>query len=401
MFNDLKKENRYLIACSGGPDSMALLDMAHKYFDYIEAAHVNYHKRDSALRDEKIVRKYCKNNNIKFHLLNSDPKKVDGNFQAYAREQRYKFFGDICTKNNLDGVLVAHHMDDLIETYFMQMDKKLTVNYYGLASNIYLYYVFVHRPLLGYTKNDLYEYCVNNNIEFGIDESNLEDHYTRNKVRHSIVEKMSLKEKKKLVKEINKKNAKNLNDVAQIAKKIDAKKDYTVKQFLRIKNFKLGLRVLFGNKSDRFFEEMLRQIKDSDKYLYKGESFWLSKEYNCVHIFLKPTSYEYKIDKMSDFKKISNLYFRISKNGNSMEGVTISSKDFPITIRNCISGDKINMLYGTKKLNRYFIDNKVLIKDRLTWPVMLDNKSNAILVPGIGCDKGHYSKKHNIYMIKL
>ena len=59
------------------------------------------------------------------------------------------------------------------------------------------------------------------------------------------------------------------------------------------------------------------------------------------------------------------------------------------------------MTYGTKKLNRFFIDNKIRLKDRLLWPVMVNKNASAILVPEIGCDIKHYSEKHNVFMIKL
>lgn len=379
---------------------MALLDMSKKYFEYIEVAHVNYHKRDTAIRDEKIVRKYCKENMIKFHLLNVKPDDTKGNFQAYAREARYKYFGDICKKSKLDGVLVAHHMDDLIETYFMQIDKGLTVNYYGLAPNIYLYYVFVHRPLLSYTKNDLVKYCEINRIPYGIDESNLTNHYTRNKVRHSRVEKMTISEKKKLVKQIDSKNKKNIKDLCEVVYKINSKKDYTVTQFIKIKNIKLGLRALFGNKSDKFFDEMLRQIKDSKKYYYKGESFCISKEYDRVYIFETVHEYSYVFKSLRQLRTNDYEYFKIRKAGKSVDAVTLGKKDFPITIKSATGNEIISMRFGSKKLNRYFIDNKILIKDRESWPVVINAQGDAILVPKLGCDVNHYSKKPNLYVIK-
>ena len=64
MFN-IDSKQKYSVACSGGPDSMALLDMARKQALYVEVAHVNYHKRDTAKRDEKIVRAYCRKYKIK------------------------------------------------------------------------------------------------------------------------------------------------------------------------------------------------------------------------------------------------------------------------------------------------------------------------------------------------
>ncbi len=98
---------------------MALLDMAFHSGAYIEAAHVNYHKRGSADRDEEIVRSYCHERGIPFHLLDFDEERYSGNFQAAARQTRYDFFRKICEKDDLDEVLVAHQKDDLIETYLM------------------------------------------------------------------------------------------------------------------------------------------------------------------------------------------------------------------------------------------------------------------------------------------
>lgn len=379
---------------------MALLDMARKQIKYIEVAHVNYHKRQTAIRDEKIVRNYCKKYNIKFNLLNLKPEDVKGNFQACARVERYAYFNKVCEKHNLDAVLVAHQKDDFIETYLMQLDKKLGVDNYGLAYMNNIYGAKVIRPLLDFTKADLIKYCEDNSIEYGIDESNNTNHYERNRVRHSRVDKMSIKEKNKLVAQANKKNDTAHKQRLKALSHLSKKEDYDVDEFLNIPYLAAGLRVLLGDNSDKFYEEMLRQIKESKKYLYEGEMCWLTKEYNQVHLFFRPISYEYKFKNIKELNKIDCMYFKLRKSGKSTEGVTLSSKDFPITIRNFRQGDEIKMLYGTKKLNRFMIDNKVLIKDRETYPVMINRNNKVILVPNIGCDVNHYSKKHNVYMIK-
>ena len=379
---------------------MALLDMARKNLKYIEVGHVNYHKRETALRDEKIVRRYCKKYNIKFHILNFKPEKVKGNFQACARQARYEFFNKLCDKAKLDGVLVAHHKDDLIETYLMQLDKKLGVDHYGLAEFSILYDVFVYRPLLNYTKNDLLKYCEDNNLEYGIDESNLSDEYERNRVRHSKVEKMSVAQKNNIVRQINKKNEKVRKELHTAFSYLAEKEVFSTKEFLKIPYIKRGLREFFDGKSDKFYDEMLRQIKESNTYLYKSELFWIAKEYDEVRIFIRPLYYSYRFDNVEQLKGNYD-YFKIRKTGTDFDGVTLRKSDFPITIRSAQKGDKIKLRYGTKKLNRFFIDNKILIKDREIWPVVLNKKGIAILVPGIGSDINHYSKKHTVHVIKL
>ena len=85
--------------------------------------------------------------------------------------------------------MVAHHLDDLLETYIMQRDKKLSVDYYGLREFIVMDGLNVYRPLLKFEKKQLQAYCDDNKIDYGIDESNLSDDYSRNRIRHRVIDK--------------------------------------------------------------------------------------------------------------------------------------------------------------------------------------------------------------------
>ena len=397
----IKLDNgRYLIAVSGGPDSMALLDMANKNDCYIEVAHVNYHKRKSAIDDEKIVRRYCRKHKIRFHRLDANDKNIKGNFQQYARNLRYVYFCQLCKKYKLDKVLVAHHKDDLLETYLMQKNKNLGVDYYGLKKEIVINGIDVYRPLLKYSKDELIEYCRKHNIEYGIDESNLKNDYTRNKIRHNIVEKMTDKQKDKLIKEIDDKNKIKKLEERKLIKYLK-KNSFTFDEFIKIENLKGYLRHQFPHKSKAHYNEMIRQLKSTDTYVYEANGLILTKEYGLVNIFDRPQDYEYVFNDFDELKYKKYRYFEIKKKADSFHSVTITDKDFPITIRNYQKGDSIRMNYGTKKINRFFIDNKVLLYDRLTYPIVLDKNGTAILVPKIGCDRLHYSKNPNLYVIKL
>ena len=85
--------SKCVVACSGGPDSMALLDQLNKQGKDIVVAHVNYKHRDTADRDEKIVKEYCKKYDIPVRVLY--PVHEKGNFQAWARDVRYAFFEEV------------------------------------------------------------------------------------------------------------------------------------------------------------------------------------------------------------------------------------------------------------------------------------------------------------------
>lgn len=396
MSTGVLTKHRYLVAVSGGPDSMALLDMMKEKYELI-VAHVNYHHRDTASRDERIVRNYCKKNNIKFCLKNF--KETKGNFQDQARVFRYKFFEELINKYELDGVLVAHHKDDLIETYLLQKKRNSGVSYYGLKKNTNIFNIKVIRPLLSYTKNDLVNYCEINNIKYGIDESNLTNDYSRNKIRHSVVEKMSLKEKNNLIKEIKELNNKQLKEIKECKKFINKKTRFNYEKFISFKYLERLIRELLSHDlSDAYVKELINQLKKTKTLELLIKNKYIVKEYGYIEVFDKPKDYKFIIKKI-EYKKYD--HFKLCRKGTSFEGVTLTKSDFPLTIRNYRSGDKIEMLYGTKKINRWFIDNKISSIDRKTWPIMINAKGSAILVPNIGCDKSHYSTKHNLFMVKL
>ena len=95
---------------------MALLDMCRKEGFQLVVAHMNYKKRDTADRDMELVRSYCARFHIPFEArLQTKP--CVGNFQAFAREERYRMYRELLQKYQAAAVLLAHHLDDHLETY--------------------------------------------------------------------------------------------------------------------------------------------------------------------------------------------------------------------------------------------------------------------------------------------
>jgi len=191
---------------------MSLLDKYKKQIKVV--CHINYCKRQSAIRDENIVRDYCKKNNIIFAYLKCTDKvykkykKKDHNFQHIARKIRYDFFVKMGIKYGCNTLLVAHNLDDSIETAYMQMTKKSKSLFFGIKKENYYDGLRILRPLLKYRKIELENYCKKNHIPYGVDESNFMDIYERNRVRKYLA-KLSKKEFTKLVNMINKYNNKN------------------------------------------------------------------------------------------------------------------------------------------------------------------------------------------------
>lgn len=181
----IKSNPKYVIGVSGGPDSMCLLD---KYKSKIIAVcHINYHMRESASRDELIVKNYCQKNNLNFFLKNCFFNKENKtNFQDWARKQRYDFMIEVAKKFQCSTILVAHHLNDFVESALIQLEKKSKTLFLGINKFSYYKEIKIYRPLLQLKKEELVKYCKDKKIDYGIDESNFELKYLRNKLRQKI-----------------------------------------------------------------------------------------------------------------------------------------------------------------------------------------------------------------------
>ena len=152
---NLDKAKKYLLACSGGPDSMALFHMLLIEGYNFEVALVNYLSREESNLEENTVKEYCLKNNIKIHILQKKCSSA-ANFESEPRKIRYNFFESIIQNDaEIYGVLVAHNCDDLLETYLIQKERNNFPTVYWLKKEINFGTYKVIRPLLRYEKSFL------------------------------------------------------------------------------------------------------------------------------------------------------------------------------------------------------------------------------------------------------
>ncbi len=177
----------YLLAVSGGVDSMVLLELFRVSDFKFEVAHINYHlRKEESNLDQKLVFDFCKQHRIPFHLyeVSQVDKQPENSIQNWARELRYRFFREIQQKRNLDFLVTAHHLNDQLETFIINLSKASGIR--GL-SGIPQNENGILRPLLDFSKDEIYEFAKENQIEFREDQSNQKTDYLRNKIRHNIV----------------------------------------------------------------------------------------------------------------------------------------------------------------------------------------------------------------------
>lgn len=201
--------DRYLAAVSGGPDSMAVLDQNKDKVKCV--CHVDYNLRKTSKRDYKIVKDYCEKNNLRFISveLNPDMSKVK-NFQSWARTARYAFFKKYYEKYKCTSVITGHNKDDFIETAYFQKNNRGTPRVtYGFKKDSTIMGMNIHRPSINVWKWELEDYCKENEIPYGIDESNFSNQYTRNMIRNVIKENWSFQQKQSYYEEIIEHNKNN------------------------------------------------------------------------------------------------------------------------------------------------------------------------------------------------
>ena len=188
LIKEKLNNKKVLLACSTGVDSMVLLDLLLKHANncQIIISHINHQKRKQSILEEEYIIKYCEEKKIKCYVKKLEYYE-EGNFQEWARIQRYEFFEEIIEKEGIDYLLTAHHADDNLETIIMRLLKSSSLKgYAGIEKEIKKENYSILRPLLDHSKNEIITYAKENNIFYYQDESNFSDDYTRNRIRKYI-----------------------------------------------------------------------------------------------------------------------------------------------------------------------------------------------------------------------
>ena len=169
---------KYLIAVSGGVDSVVLLDMLAKKHKNILVAHFDHGIREDSKEDAIFVRQLAVKYGVKFFTKREE---LGANAsEEKARRARYKFLRELSEKQNAT-IVTAHHLDDVVETIIINMVRG--TGWRGLAV---LNAEDIYRPLINLKKQEIINYAKQNNLKWREDSTNSLNVYMRNIVRHKI-----------------------------------------------------------------------------------------------------------------------------------------------------------------------------------------------------------------------
>ena len=191
-YNLARLENNLLVAFSGGVDSLCLLftlfQLKEEFKLNLMAIHINHHWRSpDSNEDEEVVQQYC--NELKIPLFIRHLDKNLPKTEAIAREHRYKAFNEVAKEQNIKALLTAHTKSDQLETLLYRIIKG--TGHKGLCGipeiRKQINGPTIYRPLLNITRQDIEAYNKNHNLLALIDNSNFDQKYLRNRIRHSLI----------------------------------------------------------------------------------------------------------------------------------------------------------------------------------------------------------------------
>jgi len=409
---NLNKAKKYLLAVSGGIDSMVMADLFLQQQLEFSVAHCNFQLReeDSNL-DEQLVIDWCIKNNIDYFIKRVDTKEYCAqhkcSIQVGAREIRYAFFDEICADKNIDFIVTAHHQDDTIETTLFQFFRGTGIQ--GLTG-IPARNQKIIRPLLSYSKQQIVDYAAKFQVAFREDKSNLKQYYSRNKMRLHIIpqlEELYPAFKNNIANNIHRMNEVNeiyLQQIKNYKKKLIEQrgKDFYI-PILKLKTITPLATILFELIKEFHFSydqtlQVLQLLERQTGSLVASQTHQIIKNRNFLIVTEKNTQLSELIlmdegntkietqDFVMKLKSIRADKFEINK---GLKYCAIDAKliEFPLLLRKWRTGDYLYPFGMTKKkkLSKVLIDAKIPLHEKETIWVVESNKK-IVWVVGVKSD---------------
>ena len=407
--NDINlAEDKYLLAVSGGIDSMVLFDLFLKNNINFSVASCNFQLRGKdSDNDLKFVENICIKNSINFYSTVLDVDKFSTmrkiSTQMAARELRYDFFKKILEKHKYSYIVTAHHLDDNIETIIFNFIK--STGYKGLIG-IPFNKNKILRPLINTSKEEIEDYAVSNNISWRLDKSNNSNKYSRNKIRNEVIP---------LLKEINPSLGKSLTESLKRIKKlshdIKPRVDLFIQKFVDFKDDYINIKKDFIDDIEKYeillfdffqdygfnysqIENIIKSLKAKNQKKFISLNYELIIERKSIFIitkdFLVKTRYESKeIENIVlpffnlSVKKYKKSLFTLNKSNNNAQ-LDFDKITYPICIRNYKKGEKFLPLgmRKNKKISDFLSDKKINYILKLRQCVITDSTDSVLWVVG-------------------
>lgn len=426
----LHRGARVLIGVSGGPDSMALLHFLKQVkeewdLDLIVLSVDHQLRGEDSEADFLYVKDICENWDLPFHGTSLDVRgfseKEQLSIEVGARKLRYRFFEKKMKELEGDYLALGHHGDDQVETLVMKLVRTASSSaFHGIPVKRPFADGKIIRPFLAVTKQDIENYCEKNGIVPRIDATNLETFHTRNYYRHHVVP--LLKEKNNNIHQTAQHLSETLEEdetflqkeAAQVMEHTATSDEENKRVILDINRFNMYARPLQRRAYHLILNYLYETLPSQMSYVHEEQFFRLIGEAsgNKRLDYPQGLKLERAYDKLlfhfhpehphqGAFHKTLSIPGTIRLPDGSSLTVTYSSvreKEtpfslyispsevaLPLHVRTRRDGDRMTWkgLAGTKKLKDIFIDEKIPLNKRDTWPIVTDDDGNILWLVGL------------------
>ncbi|GLC90410.1 tRNA lysidine(34) synthetase TilS [Lysinibacillus piscis] len=428
----LQQDDHLLIAVSGGVDSMALLHyfvmMQEQWGVKIEAIHVDHMLRgEESAKDRDFVQQYCETHHIPLHAKAIPIPAIlameNGNVQFICRQERYRYFQEMMSKTNANKLVTAHHADDQLESVLMALTKNATMNaMQGIRGKRDFAGGSLIRPFLTVTKSEIRAYLSRQGLTYREDASNAKDDYVRNRFRHHIVPLLEAENPKvteqvhhftKFLQEDNELLMALAQDVFSRIVTVINGNTYCVEiDALQLEPLALQRRFILillnylykdSNtiQSYALLSSILKLCDTTTGYaeVHLPENFIAVRRYGTLTFQKKAlveTAQYDLIVKPDEWMVLSNRKrIRLVERANVSQALltntaqlfyfNASQLKLPLVIRARKEGDRM-LLKGMeqpKRISRLFIDEKIPLNERNSWPLLVSQANEVVAVIGV------------------
>lgn len=372
--------SKILIAFSGGPDSVFLYYFLKKRGHELSLCYVNHNVRLDVENDIKFINEFSKKEEVPLYIKEIKLEKFN---EDIARKKRYEKLEECLKDINYDYIATGHNKNDNVETLIFRLLRG--TGFDGLKG-IPRKRGKIIRPILDISKEEILNYLNNNKIKYLIDYTNLENNYSRNKIRNLIFP---------IFKDINENFLDNISRLIQISNEnIELKEK--IKKELNSKNIAYN-----KNKIDEIYNIYNKNgstIRLNEKYIWcKTYNYYGIREISETKEFL----YNIKLNEEIEINGYTILlctdkkYFELEKKGYNLYNVKSANN---IQIRNKREGDKLD----NTKLKKIFINLKIDRYERNLLPIILVDNT-IILLANLKKSKNineYYEQNTNYIAIK-
>ncbi|HSX14827.1 MAG TPA: tRNA lysidine(34) synthetase TilS [Candidatus Saccharimonadales bacterium] len=395
----LPTTGRYIVAVSGGLDSVALLHLLVSQPEsdlQLRVAHVNHGLRSTAERDERLVRDLARLYGLPIDVAHLELGQAS---EAEARSKRYDFLFEQAKKYRAKAIITAHHGDDQIETSLLNTLRGS--GRIGQAAS--LNRARVLRPLIDLSKSELRDYAKSRGLVWHEDETNQDRAITRNFLRHEMLAELDqdlsrqhtqlLAEHAKLNAQIDQRLAK-LYYQFRVPAGVDLPRAWLAAQswaeleaFIHFVLIKLAPEREFTRRQIQSLVQ-LAKIAPAGSQFHASASLMLQIRYDTVAIVLGSEAAA-PVLAVSLAPETSQVFGRFRLSFGTQRAPDQSSIDLPLglyRVRSYQPGDWIKQATGRRKLHDIFIDKKVPRGERLRWPIITDSGGQILWLPKLAVD---------------